>query len=280
MTKNQTAKMLTLSVVLAGVAGTASAQRFSDNFNSGSLDAWGAPNLFGEITSHLVSAATGELRMEGVGISTVRPDFIYLPLAASVADIHLYQNGSASVDLDLDGGSQGGIVARGDYPRAAVEFGVLNRANPLSNDRLFINIGINGVLVAGNIIDLNFEASSVRLDASWNGAEYKLTATDRLTLESMSVGLTGPSFTGGGEVGLAVARSVINVFDFGATFDNFEISPACPPDLNNDGVVDADDFFLFLNLFSQGDPRADFNGDGVIDADDFFAFLSDFAAGC
>ncbi len=55
---------------------------------------------------------------------------------------------------------------------------------------------------------------------------------------------------------------------------------ACPPDLNGDGVVDADDFFLFLSLFAAGDPRADFNNDGVIDADDFFAFLSAFAAGC
>jgi hypothetical protein len=56
--------------------------------------------------------------------------------------------------------------------------------------------------------------------------------------------------------------------------------PACPPDLNGDGVVDADDFFLFLQLFADGDMRADFNNDGVIDADDFFAFLSAFAAGC
>ena len=54
----------------------------------------------------------------------------------------------------------------------------------------------------------------------------------------------------------------------------------CPPDLNGDGVVDADDFFLFLQLFADGDLRADFNNDGVIDADDFFAFLSAFAAGC
>ncbi|MCC5786473.1 MAG: hypothetical protein JJU33_07220 [Phycisphaerales bacterium] len=57
-------------------------------------------------------------------------------------------------------------------------------------------------------------------------------------------------------------------------------APACPPDLNGDGVVDADDFFLFLQLFADGDPRADFNNDGVIDADDFFAFLAAFAAGC
>ncbi|MCC5786475.1 MAG: hypothetical protein JJU33_07230 [Phycisphaerales bacterium] len=57
-------------------------------------------------------------------------------------------------------------------------------------------------------------------------------------------------------------------------------APDCPPDLNGDGVVDADDFFLFLQLFAAGDMRADFNNDGVIDADDFFAFLSAFAQGC
>ncbi|MCC5787523.1 MAG: dockerin type I repeat-containing protein [Phycisphaerales bacterium] len=57
-------------------------------------------------------------------------------------------------------------------------------------------------------------------------------------------------------------------------------APTCPPDLNGDGVVDADDFFLFLQLFADGDPRADFNSDGVIDADDFFAFLNAFALGC
>ncbi len=53
-----------------------------------------------------------------------------------------------------------------------------------------------------------------------------------------------------------------------------------PADLNGDGVIDADDFFLFLSLFASGDPRADINGDGVIDADDFFDYLGLFAAGC
>lgn len=59
-----------------------------------------------------------------------------------------------------------------------------------------------------------------------------------------------------------------------------EGAASCPPDLNGDGVVDADDFFLFLQLFAAGDQRADFNSDGVIDADDFFAFLTAFAEGC
>ncbi|TVS07905.1 MAG: hypothetical protein EA423_02880 [Phycisphaerales bacterium] len=66
----------------------------------------------------------------------------------------------------------------------------------------------------------------------------------------------------------------IGLLDLGGT------GPSCPPDLNGDGVVDADDFFLFLQLFAAGDMRADFNNDGVIDADDFFAFLNAFAAGC
>ncbi len=58
------------------------------------------------------------------------------------------------------------------------------------------------------------------------------------------------------------------------------IGPVCIADMNGDGVVDADDFFLFLSLFAAGDSRADINADGIIDADDFFAFLTEFAAGC
>ncbi|MCC5787554.1 MAG: hypothetical protein JJU33_12740 [Phycisphaerales bacterium] len=69
------------------------------------------------------------------------------------------------------------------------------------------------------------------------------------------------------------------IIDMGA-YELQPAAPTCPPDLNGDGVVDADDFFLFLQLFAAGDPIADFNNDGVIDADDFFAFLSAFADGC
>ncbi len=73
-----------------------------------------------------------------------------------------------------------------------------------------------------------------------------------------------------------------NVFGSGGqiVLETVDVGPTCPPDLNGDGVVDADDFFLFLSLFAAGDMRADFNNDGVIDADDFFSFLNAFAAGC
>ncbi len=68
--------------------------------------------------------------------------------------------------------------------------------------------------------------------------------------------------------------------------------PASPSFMVPDGVVDAEDFFTFLRLFADADPRADITGsssptspdflvpDGVIDAEDFFAFLFLFAAGC
>jgi len=70
-----------------------------------------------------------------------------------------------------------------------------------------------------------------------------------------------------------------------ATFDASYAPPPCPADLNDDGTVDANDFFEYLDLFSAGDPAADLTGpsgdpDGVLDADDFFQFLNLFAAGC
>ncbi len=55
---------------------------------------------------------------------------------------------------------------------------------------------------------------------------------------------------------------------------------ACSADIDGNGVLDADDFFGYLDLFAAGDPRADVTGDGVIDADDFFAYLDLFVAGC
>ncbi len=78
----------------------------------------------------------------------------------------------------------------------------------------------------------------------------------------------------------------------------------CPADFTGSGnpndpdygvpndIVDADDFFFFLDLFAAGDERADLTGsgnpndpayglpNGVIDADDFFFFLDLFVQGC
>jgi 6-phosphogluconolactonase (cycloisomerase 2 family) len=54
----------------------------------------------------------------------------------------------------------------------------------------------------------------------------------------------------------------------------------CSPDLNQDGLVNSQDFVLFLNTFVAGDPFADYNGDGTVNSQDFVAFLNAFVAGC
>jgi len=71
-----------------------------------------------------------------------------------------------------------------------------------------------------------------------------------------------------------------------------EDAPDCPADLTGgpdggpDGLVDANDFFEYLDLFSAGDAAADLTGgsdggpDGILDANDFFEYLNLFAAGC
>jgi len=58
-----------------------------------------------------------------------------------------------------------------------------------------------------------------------------------------------------------------------------EPEPCCA-DLNRDGILDADDFFLFLDLFKARHPHADFVGDGRFDAADFFRYTDLFGRGC
>ena len=57
------------------------------------------------------------------------------------------------------------------------------------------------------------------------------------------------------------------------------LPPACPADLNRDGLVDAEDVGLFVTEMMSGDD-ADFNADGVVNSQDFFDFLTVFFSGC
>jgi len=88
------------------------------------------------------------------------------------------------------------------------------------------------------------------------------------------------SATGGLAIVGAIAGDADEIEDTGAAYV-FDLDLlACPIDLDGNGFVNADDFFLFLSLFSDGDPAVDFDGNGMINADDFFEFLALFAAGC
>jgi len=110
---------------------------------------------------------------------------------------------------------------------------------------------------------------------SWTGLDSGMTARVRaLEVFDSGDGL-GPALYVGGD------------FTTAGGFDSGRIAryqgcpaPACPVDLTGDGLLDADDFFAFLDLFGAGDSAADLTDDGLLDADDFFEFLNQFAAGC
>jgi hypothetical protein len=51
-------------------------------------------------------------------------------------------------------------------------------------------------------------------------------------------------------------------------------------DMNNDRMVNSQDFVVFLNAFVASDPAADFSGDGSVNSQDFVAFLNVFVGGC
>ena len=55
---------------------------------------------------------------------------------------------------------------------------------------------------------------------------------------------------------------------------------ACPADLDENGVVDVQDFFLYWEAWIGGDPIADWNGDRVINSLDFLEYLNSWASGC
>ncbi|MBT7789915.1 MAG: choice-of-anchor D domain-containing protein [Calditrichaeota bacterium] len=47
-------------------------------------------------------------------------------------------------------------------------------------------------------------------------------------------------------------------------------------DLDGNGIVDFDDFFIFADAFGTSNPQSDFNSDGIVDFDDFFIFADAF----
>jgi hypothetical protein len=58
------------------------------------------------------------------------------------------------------------------------------------------------------------------------------------------------------------------------------VTPTCAVDTNNDGIVNSDDFFVFLTGYFGLQPFADFNHDALINSSDFFDFVLAFFAGC
>ena len=56
--------------------------------------------------------------------------------------------------------------------------------------------------------------------------------------------------------------------------DGDGLGSLCDADLNNDGVVNLQDYGLFRQRFGTADPDADFNGSGLVTNSDFAIFRS------
>lgn len=209
-----------------GFASLANAEPFSDNFDSGNLAAWGpAQYPLGPVSDVLISAQSGALRMQGIGSSSTQAEAIALPLASTTGDPSLYQNGSASVDIDLDGNSNAFLLVRGDLESFSyVGFGIGHRPSSGLN-AAYLEVAVNGVLTTEIFEFVSVDFGRVTLNASWNMGEFAFSVTNRDSNDSVNFAASDDSLLGGGEVGLLISRNNAGVFDFGATFDNFSIVP-------------------------------------------------------
>lgn len=58
------------------------------------------------------------------------------------------------------------------------------------------------------------------------------------------------------------------------------VAEGCPPDFDQSGFVDFDDYNQFVSAFVTGSAAADFNRSGFVDFDDFNDFVVAYSAGC
>jgi trimeric autotransporter adhesin len=59
-----------------------------------------------------------------------------------------------------------------------------------------------------------------------------------------------------------------------------DVPSACPPDCDQSGSLDINDFICFQTFFSLGDVSADCDASGAPDIDDFICFQTQFSLGC
>lgn len=57
-------------------------------------------------------------------------------------------------------------------------------------------------------------------------------------------------------------------------------APACPADVNRDGILSVGDLFHFLARWFEAHPQSDFNMDSTVSLEDLFAFLRAYFRGC
>ncbi|MBL8759916.1 MAG: hypothetical protein JNL50_01305 [Phycisphaerae bacterium] len=165
------------------------------------------------------------------------------------------------------GAAQGGNVGGLEWDTTSEQLvGLNDQTSGTQLVRINTSTGVRTVVgtLGASITDCNGLAYR-DVDNSYytiNAANEQLLRVNKTTGVATSVGSTGGLF--GAQFGLAALNT----------------RPPCPPDLNNDGFVNGDDYDLVTDAFDIGSAAADYNDDGFVNGDDYDAFAEDFEAGC
>jgi hypothetical protein len=259
---------------------------FSASFGSDAIALRGSTTLTVSFT-----AGTRGARASSVQFSTNDPD--QMSVSIPVTGIGVVPT-TAALDADPAAGDQGlrmGSGAKGDTTVVDLEvsqalelqsYVIELSFDPqvLSFQSFTANAGETNLLGAGLSPIVTEPASgTVRVEATGTdtasgdgtlGRWRFAVASDAEAGTNSSIGVTRVELLSGGQ-------SVADVLAASAGVTLQIVSPL-PGDLNDDGVIDFDDFFIFSDDFGTSSSRSDFNGDGIVDFDDFFRFADFFNA--
>lgn len=123
--------------------------------------------------------------------------------------------------------------------------------------------------------------------------DFTLNRITEVSITNLTTGVTTTAnpvdwFIGGGQTSTLPIPTGVRFFAGGAGgntmgWDNLRVGPPvpeCPCDVNDDGILNSQDFFDFLTPFFAQAPAGDFNGDGFVNSQDFFDFITCLFSGC
>ena len=269
---------------LANVSGTASLSMYDlmvGVSDAGRFEMTGGSLYTGDLFAQYTSTGYAEISLEGGYLHARRIKYFYgappsFMMTGGVLACETFGEPSNPWDLIVGGGT----------------------IHPHADDMDYLSV--RGALVLGAPAAMRFQLDNP-------GSSDDVTVTGDVTLQgSLELQIEGPINAGdtfllidnqsanpvlGSFAGLAEGGTVNAVF--GAFTYSFEITyvggdgndvylvmTSCPPDINNDGVLDGGDLSAFVDLFLAGDLLTDFTGDGFLDSGDITAFIDAFLAGC
>ncbi len=250
-------------------------------------------NGTGEIDGFMIDLLNGDDASTNLSVTigfdtfrTIDPDFLYLggiPITIPLGEV-----GNISAATLTQTGDAFITLAPADLPEAYEITGAIPAT---------LNMSVTFALPGGEPTDFPIEDLPVlvpisgQLEVFGNGnASLMLSAAPDPIMNTIPIeGVDLPEIpfelpTLGEETAGVLFTLSPNSIAFDAsialTINALGMPPACPADLNGDGVLNFFDVSAFLNAYNAMDPIADFDNNGVFNFFDVSAFLNAFNAGC